>query len=196
MHFMEDTEQEDSVGELFWGENFKKILKDKLPKAIFEEMIDDRGLMNVYERLYGGLFSSYEAFVRAASSMIEIGCENGADRAFDDIYFAFRNHLPLPETRRCFSYFWPRVPSSDLLQEVNESLIAEYRKEVSYLADYRDYYSQIYPTFSSFLDRVAELVVSGTRDGADGTIGQMYRCFMLGLPLPPSRRRARRLKGW
>ncbi len=67
MHFMEDTEQEDSVGELFWGENFKKILRDKLPKAIFLKMMEEPGLVNVYERLYGGIFSSHEAFIRAAS---------------------------------------------------------------------------------------------------------------------------------
>jgi hypothetical protein len=196
MHFMEDTEQEDSVGELFWGEKFKKILKDKLPNALLAEMIGDRGLADVYERMYGDIFSSHEAFIRAASSMIEIGCENGADEAFDDIYFAFHNHFPLPEARRCFTYLWSGMPSPELLQEVRESVISEYGSEASYIADYRDYYVRVYPTFSSFLDGVADLVVSGVRDGTDRTLGRMYRSFLLGLPLPPSRRRPRRLKGW
>ncbi len=196
MHFMEDSEQEDSVGEVFWKEDFKKIIRDKLPKAVFSRMMEDPGLVNVYERLYGDVFSSYEAFVRAVSSMIEIGCENGADEAFDDLYFAFRNHYRLPEARGCIRCFWPGIPPSELLQEVNESVISEYGNEPSYLADYRDYYSGIYPTLSSFLNQVAGLVVSGAREGADRTIGRMYRSFLTGLPLPPSRRRPRRLKGW
>jgi hypothetical protein len=103
MHFMEDTEQEDAVGEFFWKEDYKKILKERLPKAILLETTEDPGFKRVYEELYGDTFSSFEAFNRIVSSIIEIGCENGADDAFDDVYLAFKAHHPLPrDTKICY----------------------------------------------------------------------------------------------
>jgi hypothetical protein len=196
MHFIEDTEQEDSVGELFWKEDYKKILREKLPKTILLEMMEDPGLNSIYERLYTDTFSSYEAFIRAISSIVTIGCENGADEAFDDIYLAFAAHSPLPEARRFSEYCWSEISTAEMTREVKESLISEYGAETSFISDYEDYYSHIYPKFSAFMNTVAEFVVAGATNGADDMVGRLYRSFILELPLPPARRRPKRLKGW
>lgn len=196
MHFPEDTEQEDSVGEIFWNEDFKKILREELPNTIYSEMVGDSGFQCIYESEYSELFSNYEAFILSISSIIEIGCENGADIAFDDIYLAFRNHSALRMTPRYYRYFRPQIPPAEMLEEVKDAVIAEYSNEKSYLADYDDFYCQLYPTFSAFLKQVAELVVTGVVNGADDMVCRIYRCFVLKAPLPAARRRPKRLKGW
>ena len=196
MHFIEDTEQEDSVGELFWKEDYKKVLREKLPKTILSEMMDDPGLESFYESLYTDNFSSYEAFIRAIASIVTIGSENGADEAFDDIYLAFAAHGSLPEARRFAEYCWPEIPTAEMIEEVKDSLVSEYGAETSFISDYEDYYSQIYPHFTEFMKTIAEFVMIGAINGADGVARRLYQSFILELPLPPARRRPRRLKGW
>jgi len=196
MHFIEDTEQEDAVGELFWKEDYKNILREKLPKIILSEMMEDPGLKNVYERLYTDTFSSHEAFIRTISSIVTVGSENGADEAFDDIYLAFAAHSPLPEAGRFSEYCWCDIPSANLIRELKESLISEYGAETSFISDYEDYYSHMYFQFSAFMNAIAEFVVAGATNGADDMVGRLYRSFVFELPLPPARRRPKRLKGW
>ena len=196
MHYIDDTEDEDSAAELFWKEEFKKVLREKISIVIFNEITKNSSFKGIYKKQYHHIFPTYDEFVSLIAGMVEIGSENGSDDAFNEIYSAFKIQGPLPEARRYARYYWPKALIPEISKEVNKAIVDEYSKETSYQADYKEHYSRIYPDFGTFLDQVAEPVVVGAINGADEMLGKIYRAFLLSLPLPPARRRPRQLKGW
>jgi hypothetical protein len=196
MHFIEDTEDEDSAAELFWKEEYKKVLREKISIVIYDEITKNSSFKGIYKKQYRHIFRAYYEFIILIAGMVEIGSENGSDEAFNEIYSAFKIQGPLPEPRRHARHYWPKALTPEISKEVHEAIVDEYSKETSYQADYEEHYSRIYPDFRTFLDQIAELVVVGAINGTDEMLGKIYRAFLLSLPLPPARRRPRQLKGW
>jgi len=196
MHFIEDTEDEDFETEVFWKEDFKKILREKVPERLCNVFTENKNFFGIYEKQYLKQFKKYGRFVNAIANMTEIGCENGSDDAFNEIYISFRLQSRLPKVKRYARFFWPTVMTPEISKLVHEAIIDEYGNESSYQADYDAHYSQWYSTFDFFLNQIAQYAISSMEMGADDMLGQIYRAFVLKLPLPIPRRRPRRLKGW
>jgi len=196
MHFIADTEEEDYAAELFWKEDFKKVIREKVPKVIFDELTKKNAFKGVYRKKYCKEFANYEGFVETIGSKVAIGAENGADDAFDEIYSAFRGQIALPCSRKYARYLWPCAMTAEIKKGVHNSIFREYSQEISYLADYEEHYYKAFPSFHAFIHRISAFVVVGSANGADDMLTEIYRCFLRWLPLPPSRRQPRRLKGW
>ena len=205
MHFMPDTEEEDSAAETFWPEGYKQVIREDVRQLIGARLNDGKKFRHVYQQQYPEKYRDLNQFVSRIADMIAIGSENGADDAFDDIIDAFLTESPLPEERRYARYFWPQTFPQRVKKRLEEVIIDEYSQDdvythahkVGYGRNARDNANKgSYPTFDEFIHRVAQLVVTGAINGADDTLEAIYRSFITPHPLPPARRHPRRLKSW
>jgi hypothetical protein len=196
MHFMPDTEDEDSAAETFWPEGYKQLIRDNVALLIKDELISKKSFETVYQRGYQEKYPVYTYFLEKLADMTAIGAENGADNAFDEIIDSFLTEAPLPGLRAYAHYFWPVTAISRLTDRINKIIVDEYSSDNVYIHAYKVGYQKTFPTFDDYMSRVAELIKIGVMNGANDTIEKIYRSFMKLTPLVPVRRHPRRLKMW
>jgi hypothetical protein len=124
---------------------------------------------------------------------VAIGAENGTDGTFDETHSALRKGLDPPMARVRARYLWPAPFDEELKAELRGEIVAEYRESNAFEHLHEDHYPGGLG-FEDFVDQVAELVVAGGINGADDALAAVYRAFLTGSPLPPARRRPRRIR--
>ena len=196
MHFMPDTEDEDSAAETFWPEGYKQVIREGVRRVILAQLIGKRRFRRVYRNGYSYRYLSYEEFLDKVADMVAIGAENGADDAFDEIMDSFLEEEALPASRKYTSYSWPDALSRDVREQLQRSIIDEYSQDGVYLYAYKVGYKNDFDTFDEYINRVAELVEAGAKNGAEDTLEQIYRTFIILDRLRTVRRYPRRLKMW
>ncbi len=196
MHFMPDTEDTDSAAEKFWPEGYKQVIREDVRQKIGAQLNDGKRLRHIYQQQYFEKYTDLSQFVGKIAGMIVIGAENGADDAFDDIITAFLTESFLPEVRRYARYFWPQALPQRAKNRLQQVIVDEYSQDEIYSYAYKAGYQGSYLNFGEFISQVAQLVVTGAMNGADDTLEAIYRSFVAPCPLPPARRRSRRLKSW
>jgi len=194
MHDMPDTEDEDAAAERYWPDAYKNLIRTRLSQTFTGRFQEADAFQSVYEKHYKDRFDGYDRFVERLAEMVVIGAENGADAIFEEITFSFRHDVPLPEKRIHCRYFWPEPFSETLKNELHQKVVEEFRNHHAYIHIHEDHHCQSNLSFDEFIDRVAVLLVAGATNGADDTLGRIYRSFLTASPLPPSRRRPRRLR--
>jgi len=195
MHFMPDTEEQDSAEETFWPEGYKQVIAKDVREVIGAHFSDDRRLRHIYQP-YSAEYRDPAQFAGKIADMVTIGAENGADDAFDEVISAFVAESPLPEERRYARYLWRPILPTGVKRKLRQVIIDEYRQDDIYNYAYKAGYQPGYRHLDDFIDRVAQLVVTGTMNGADDMLETIYRSFLTASPLPPARRHPRRLKRW
>jgi len=196
MHFMPDTEDEDSAAETFWPEGYKQVIREEVRRAIATQLASKKRFRRVYRQGYSGWFSSYEEFLDRIADMVAIGAENGADDAFDDVVDALMEEEALPELRRYTGYLWPNALPRDVREDLHCVIVDEYTQDDVYRFAYSVGYKNDFSTLEGYIDRVAELVENGARNGANDALEGIYCSFMGLHRLMPVRRYPRRLKMW
>lgn len=196
MHFMPDTEDEDSAAETFWPEGYKQVIREKVPPSVRAELLKEKPFAGVYGRLYEDKFTDHTQFLEKLADMVAVGAENGADDAFDDIINSFLKEAPLPGIRAYAHYAWPAALNREMAAVLKQNIIGEYSKDNIYVYAYGVGYTKTFPTFDDYMRFVADLVVTGAQNGADDTVESIYRSFLKGAPILPVRRHPRRLKVW
>lgn len=196
MHFMPDTEDQDSAAETFWPEGYKQVIRQSVPLYVKTELFEEKPFMAVYEQAYRSKFSDCTQFLEKLADMVAISTENGADNAFDDINDSFLKEAPLPRLRAYAGYFTPLALSQDAIQQLRQVVITEYSQDNIYVYAYGVGYKGTFATFDEYISRIAELVVNGAQNGANDTLENIYRSFYGLGPLAPVRRHPRRLKVW
>jgi len=205
MHFMPDTEDEDSAAETFWPEGYKRVIREDVRQLIGAEFNDGKGFRHVYRQQHSEKYSDLNQFVSRIADMITIGAENGADDALDEIIDAFLTESPLPEVPRYAGYFWPQTLPQQAKGKLRQVIIDEYSQDDVYTHAYKVGYGcnarnnankGSYRTFDEFINQIARLIVTGAMNGADDMLEAIYGAFVTPHPLPPARRHPRRLKVW
>lgn len=194
MHYMPDTEDEDSAAETFWPEGYKQVVREDVRRAILSQLTGKRRFRRVYRNGYSDRYPSYEDFLGKVADMVAIGAENGADDAFDEIMDAFLEEEALPALRRDTGYSWPDALPREAREQLRRSIVDEYSQDAVYLFAYKVGYKNDFSTFDEYINRVAELVETGVKNGAEDTLEQIYRSFIILDRLCPVRRYPRRLK--
>jgi hypothetical protein len=195
MHFMPDTEAADSAAERFWPEGYKQVLREELrPDFHRGTCLNGENLKDTYHKRYSGKYTDLTEFTGRIADMLAIGAENGADDAFHEIISAFLTESPLPEVRRYARYLWPETFPEEVKKRLRQIIIDEYSQDEIYRYAYKVGYQKTFPTFAEYMNKVAEIVVTGAMNGADDILEAIYWSFLTPLPLPPARRRPRRLK--
>jgi hypothetical protein len=194
MHFMPDTEEEDSAAEVFWPEGYKQVLREDLRQAVGDQLLSKRPFRRIYKRHYADRYGSYEEFLGKVADMVVVGAENGADDAFDEVVDAFMEEDALPDRRAFSGYLWPRGVPGRVEERLRQVIAEEYGQDDVYSFAYSVGYNRDYPTSEEYLGRIAELVSTGAMNGANDMLEGIYRSFMVGERLAPARRHPRRLK--
>ena len=196
MHFMPDTEDEDSAAETFWPEGYKQIIRENISPLMKCELSKNNGFAGLYERGYKDRYSDCGQFLEKIADMTAVGAENGADDAFDDIIHSFLLELPLPQLRAYMRYTEPYALSDGLKQALKQNIVEEYSKDNIYRHAYKVGYAKTFLTFEEYINQVAEIVVTGATIGANDVLENLYRSFFILGPIIPVRRHPRRLKVW
>lgn len=196
MHFMPDTEDEDSAAESFWPEGYKQVIRENVRQTILAQLTRKKRFRRVYRNGYSDRYSNYEEFLDKVADMVAIGAENGADDAFDAIMDSFLEEEALPALRRYTSYSWPDALPRDAREQLRRSIVDEYSQDGVYLFAYKVGYKNDFDTYDEYINRVAELVENGAKNGAEDVLEQVYRSFMIQDRLRTVRRYPRRLKMW
>ncbi|HEX9897226.1 MAG TPA: hypothetical protein VGA85_06175 [Dehalococcoidales bacterium] len=196
MHFMPDTEDADSATETFWPEGYKQIIREDVPLLVREELLKEKPFSSVYEQGYRAKFLDHTQFLEKIADMVAVGAENGADDAFDTIIDAFLTEAPLPQFRVYARYTQTSTFSEELKRKLKQNIIEDYSKDNVYVHAYKVGYTKRYPSFNEYINRIADLVVTGTMNGANDILENIYHSFMKLAPIIPVRRHPRRLKMW
>jgi len=196
MHFMPDTEDEDSAAETFWPEEYKQVIREQAPPLVRVGLLKENAFASVYEQGYKDKFSSHTQFLEKIADMVAVGAENGADDAFDDIINSFLKELPLPQLRAYAHYMTPAAISEETKQILRQSIIGEYGKDNIYVYAYGVGYTKTFANFEDYIGFIAELAVVGAMNGGNETLERLYRSFLKWAPIVPVRRHPRRLKVW
>ena len=186
MHFMPDTEDEDSAAETFWPEGYKQVTREDVRQLAAAQLIDGKRLKHVYQRQYSEKYGDLSQFTGKIADMV----------AIDEIISAFLTESPLPEEQRYAGYFWPQAFSREIKKKLKQVIVDEYSQDDVYNHAYKVGYPHSYRNFNEFLSQVAKLVTTGARNGADDMLEAIYGAFLTSRPLPPARRHPRRLKTW
>lgn len=193
MHDMPDTDEADAAAERYWPEEYKWVIKTDLKQA-FEAVIQGaRGFSGIYQRDYSDRFESYETFVHHLAEGVAIGSENGVDEILEEIQRALLRDGSLPEQRLYAVYFWPQPFDEGLKNRLHREAFEEFRTYPIYQHIHEDHFNGR-QSLDEFIDGLARLVVVGAMNGADKAIGDIYQAFLFGAPLPPFRRRPRRVR--
>jgi hypothetical protein len=196
MHYLPDTEDADSAAEKFWPESYKLVIRETVPAEIFGQLREKQHFKHIYEKYYVEKYSDHSEFLSRIGDMVAVGAENGADDVFNDIMDSFLYELPLPDARRYAHYLWPDALSEDTARRLKQVVIDEYMIDDIYTNAFRVGYAERYASLDEYINWVSEIVLVGTRNGANDTLERIYRSFMMHTPLIPARRRPRRLKAW
>lgn len=196
MHYLPDTEDEDSAAEKFWPEGYKQVIREEVPARVSAQLLSEGSFQDVHAESYSKKYAEHSAFLSKIGDMVAVGAENGADDAFNDIMDSFLYEWPLPDTRMYASYLWPEPLTKESAARLRQIVIDEYRVDDIYTNAYDVGYADRYAGLDEYIDQVSEIVLVGTRNGANEALERAYRSFTIGAPLPPARRRPRRLKTW
>jgi hypothetical protein len=196
MHYLPDTEDEDSAAEKFWPEGYKQVIREEVPAQVSAQLLDDRAILQVYNAQFAAKHADITGFVDRIAAMVAVGAENGADDAFNDIMDAFLYEWPLPEARPYARYLEPDVLPQVIADTLRQVVIDEYKVDDIYSNAYAVGYADDFTNLEDYMDRVGDIVVVGTKNGANDALEKLYRAFLLQAPLAPARRRPRRLKTW
>jgi len=194
MHYIPDTEDQDSAEETFWPEGYKQVIREEVPGVVAAQLTDGRRYLRLYRQLYSDRYAGYEQFIERLSEMVAIGAENGADDAFDEILDAFVDEDALPEPRVYSSYLWPTALRADTKSRVRQIIINEYSEDDVYRFAYNVGYKSDFATRRQYLERIGDIVVAGARVGASDALFNIYRAFIDRDRLLPIRRYPRRLR--
>ena len=193
MHDLPDTEDADAAAERYWPEGYKEIIREKVGQSLAVEMLKAEAFKPAWEENYTNKFDTYERFINRLAEMVVIGAEKGTDEMFEEIYQSFRKDAPLPEPRKRARYLWPEPFTPDIKDEVHRKLIEEYGGHHAYEHIHEDHYENIM-NYETFINQVADLALVGAINGADNTLEGIYRSFLAASPLPPARRKSRRIQ--
>lgn len=193
MHDLPDTDDADASAERFWPEKYKTIIREGLKRSFAELVFAAAAFRTVYVSSYRDRFNSYEDFVERLAEMVVIGAENGVDLILSEVYDAFRSDSPLPGGRYYARYLWPEAFTEELKRELTAGAFEEFDNHHAYVHIHEDHYKSGLP-FHEFIERISGLVVNGAVNGADDTLGNIYRAFIDRAPLPTVRRRPRQLR--
>lgn len=196
MHYMPDTEDEDSAAENFWPEGYKQVIRTDVRQAIISQLNGRKRFRRVYREGYSEKYSRYEEFLDRIADMVAIGAENGADDAFDEITDVFMEEAALPEVRRYPHYSWPEAFPQMVKKRLEEVIVDEYSQDNVYSFTYKVGYRNDFSSYDEYMNQVAKIVVTGAMNGANDMLEGIYRSFMRLSPLVPARRHPRRLKIW
>lgn len=196
MHFMPDTEDEDSAAEVFWPEGYKKIIREDVSLKVRTELLQEKPFINVYEQGYKVKFPDHSQFLEKIADMVAVGAENGADDAFDTIIDAFLTEAPLPQLRAYARYTRPLALSEEIQEKLKRNIVDEYSEDNVYIHAYKVGYTKTFPSFIEYIRQIAEIVMTGAMNGANDILENIYRSFLELAPIAPARRHPRRLKMW
>jgi len=195
MHFLPDTDDQDSLQERYWPDSFKKVIREVVYGNL-EARFRDSNLKHVYERHYGNAYTDVEAFRRNLINAAVIGAENGADDGFEMVYSAFLRESALPEVYSRTGITWPFRISQKDRRRVHKAIVNDYFIDDGFNYAYRDGYRKQFSLFSDFITAVADLLIVSIINGVNTTLEKHYAAFFHGLPLPVMRRNPKRLKTW
>jgi hypothetical protein len=194
VHDLIDTEELDASAERYWPDGFKEVIRGPFHQKVLSWLMGERVFEEAWKRHYRQDFEGHEDFCRRLADLLVIGAENGADEAWEELLDCFKREAPLPSGRR---YARSTIPEDflDLLHgKIVAEIISEYAREHLFADHLFEDYSGHYRDLGSFLRAVGEIVADGATRGAQDMMGRITRSIRLGLPLPPARRRPRRLK--
>ena len=194
MHFIPDTEDEDSAAEVFWPEGYKQVIREDVPGKVVGQLAAQGRYRRLYGQVYDDSYASYEQFLERLAEMVAIGAENGADDAFDEILDSFLEEDALPHPRVYTGYLWPEALGEDTRDRVRQIVVNEYGEDDIFRFAYDVGYKNDFGSYREYLERVADIVVAGARNGANDALDGIYRSFMDRDRLLPLRRYPRRLK--
>lgn len=195
MHYLPDTNDEESLQERYWPDSFKKTIREVIRSSI-SARLKDSDLENIYRRNYTMLFNDVPKLRESILNAVVIGAENGADEGFERVYNAFINETPLPEIFRRVRPVWPFRISTRDRRKIHRAIVVDYLMDDGFNYAFRDGYRDQFVLFSSFIDAVAKVLVDSMENGINITLEQLYIAFLRGLPIPVIRRNPRRLKTW
>ncbi len=196
MHYLPDTDDEDSAAEKFWPEGYKRVIREEIPAHVAGQLRGEKQFEGLFEEHFSEKYADVGEFLKRMGDMVAVGAENGADKAFNSIMDAFLYELPLPGARRYAHYLWPEVLTKDISRQLREVVIDEYSVDGIYTNAYKVGYADRYPGLDEYIDWVSEIVIIGIANGANDALEKIYRCFLMHTPLAPARRRPRRLRTW
>lgn len=196
MHFMPDTEDQDSAAEIFWPEGYKQVIREITSPFFKVALLKDSPFISVYESNYQRAFPTYSQFLDRLAEMLSISLENGADDGFDEIVDAFLKEAPLPPLRSYVHYHPLSFLDAEIKQKIAAVIIDEYSRDNIYVYAYGVGYQKTIPLFDDYIHRVAEIVIAGAQNTVNDTMDNIFRNLYLHAPLPPTRRHPRRLKMW
>ena len=62
MHYLPDTEDEDSAAEKFWPEGYKQVIREHVPEWVVSQLQGEERLGTFYAQTYSDKFSDQTAF--------------------------------------------------------------------------------------------------------------------------------------
>ena len=195
MHYLPDTNDEESLQERYWPDSFKQAIRGVV-KTSLEKRLKIADLDNVFQRYYTAQFRDAAEFREGLINAAVIGAENGADDGFELVYSAFLKETPLPASYLRARPVWPFRISARDRRRVRKAIAADYLIDDGFNYAYRDGYRKQFSLFSSFINAVADLLVDSLENGVNVTLERHYAAFLHGLSLPVMRRNPRRLKTW
>jgi len=193
MHEPVDTEDQDAAAERYWPEDYKELIRERIGPAFSTQFIEQDAFKATYEKHYTNRFENYDQFVSRLAEMVTIGAENGIDEVLDEIHTSFHNEIPLPDARLPARIHWPESIDQDLKEALHQRIFHEFRDHHAYKHIFEDHYHGE-GDFDDFMHEIADRVVAGAVKGVDKTLGNIYRSFLTGKSLPPSRRYPKRLR--
>jgi hypothetical protein len=195
MHYLPDTDDEDAIRERYWPDGYKLAIRSEVRDAVVPGL-QGTGMARIYRRSYRDTFQGVSEFIDCIVGGIIIGAENGADEGFESVYESFIAECELPEIYRYARAFRPPNISKKGEGTIHRAIVKDFGKDDGFSYAYKDGYDGKYASYEDFIDRVADIMVAGARNGVYSAFERFYRAFFYRYPLPPMRRNPRRLKTW
>jgi len=165
MHYLPDTEDEDSAAEKFWPEGYKQVIREEIPARISDQLHEEEEQFGrIYTECYSNKYPDHSAFLSKIGDMVAVGAENGADDAFNDIMDSFLYELPLPDARIYAHYLWPEALTEDISGRLKQVVIDEYAVDGIYTNAYNVGYADRYASLDEYIDWVGEIVIAGSKN--------------------------------
>ena len=195
MHDIVDTEQYDAASEHYWPDRFKEVIRQKLAGAVIEALQSEDAFMGLYRDRYEKTYAHYDLFIRRIAEIAVIGAENGADGMFATVHAAVVAGGDLPRRAPYRRSLLIDAFNEPLRKAVSRAFIDEYKEDHFYEHAF-EHCKDAFADFPSFMDRLAELVTTGSVNGSEDMLAAVYRSLFYRLPLPVARRYPKRLKRW
>lgn len=193
MHYLPNTDEQDAAAERCWPDNFKKVIRDEIGRAIRLKLQEQR-LRHIYERQYKDKYTGAGQFANKIVEIVTVGAESGADNGFEMIFKAFMTESPLPGIARYAVYLWPYVFSRKIIDKIQNAVASDYRNDETFKYAYNVGYQKEFLHFDEFIDQIARTMIASVINGTDDMLARIYSAFLNCQPLPPARRNPKRLK--